>query len=141
LIIFQSLINNLSFHLLTFNFFFLLISSKKESRDSKRRRCCRCGAGIEKTALHSDTPGFPLRTEPTILHDLRGFDRLELPRNDSRIYQSSLSFVQSWRANCDIQILLYNSDPKCPNPEDIGRVTDYIIAYACKGNETIVQEK
>ena len=75
------------------------------------------------------------------MHDLRGFDRLELPRNDSKTYQTSLSFVQSWRANCDIQILLYDSDPKCPNPEDIGRVTNYIVSYACKGNETIIQEK
>jgi hypothetical protein len=72
---------------------------------------------------------------------LRGFDRLELPRNNQRTVQSSLCFVQSWRANCDIQILLYDSDPKCPNPEDIGRVTDYIVAHACKGNETIVQER
>ena len=120
---------------------FFVISSKKEDRNSRRRRCCRCGAGIEKTAFHADTPGFPLRTEPAILHDLRGFDRLELPRNNNRTVQSSLSFVQSWRANCDIQVLLYDSDPKCPNPEDIGRVTDYIVAYACKGNETIVQEK
>ena len=119
----------------------LLLSSKQESKDSKRRRCCRCGAGIEKTAFQADTPGFPLRTEPEILRDLRGFDRLELPRNNQRTVQSSLSFVQSWRANCDIQILLYDSDPKCPNPEDIGRVTDYIVAYACKGNETIVQER
>lgn len=121
--------------------FLLLLSSKQESKDLKRRRCCRCGAGIEKTAFQADTPGFPLRTEPDILRDLRGFDRLELPRNNQRTVQSSLSFVQSWRANCDIQILLYDSDPKCPNPEDIGRVTDYIVAYACKGNETIVQEK
>jgi hypothetical protein len=119
----------------------LVLSSKQESKDSKRRRCCRCGAGIEKTAFHADTPGFPLRTEPEILRDLRGFDRLELPRNNQRIVQSSLCFVQSWRANCDIQILLYDSDPKCPNPEDIGQVIDYIVAYACKGNETIVQER
>ena len=120
---------------------FFIISSEDETRDSKRRRCCRCGAGIEKTAFQSDTPGFPLRTEPAILHDLRGFDRLELPRNNERTYQTSLSLVQSWRANCDIQLLLYDSDPQCPNPEDIGRVTDYIVAYTCKGNETITQEK
>jgi hypothetical protein len=119
----------------------LVLSSKEESKALKRRRCCRCGAGIEKTAFKADTPGFPLRTEPQILRDLRVFDRLELPRNDQRTVQSSLAFVQSWRANCDIQILLYDSDPKCPNPEDIGRVTDYIVAYACKGNETIAQER
>jgi hypothetical protein len=67
----------------------LVLSSKQESKDSKRRRCCRCGAGAEKTAFHADTPGFPLRTEPEILRDLRGFDRLELPRNNQRTVQSS----------------------------------------------------
>ena len=25
-----------------------------------------------------------------------------------------------------------------PNPDEIARVTDYIVAYACKGNESIV---
>lgn len=28
-----------------------------------------------------------------------------------------------------------------PNPDEIARVTDYIVAYACKGNETIVEER
>jgi hypothetical protein len=119
----------------------LVLSSKQESKDSKRRRCCRCGAGTEKTAFHADAPGFPLRTEPEILRDLRGFDRLELPRNNQRTVQSSLCFVQSWRANCDIQTLLCDSDPKCPKPEDIGGVADCIVAHACKGNEKIAQER
>jgi hypothetical protein len=48
--------------------------------------------------------------------------------------------VQGWRANCDIQLLLYECDPLHPNPDEIARVTDYIVAYACKGNETIVEE-
>jgi hypothetical protein len=119
----------------------LVLSSKQESEDSERRRCCRCGAGAEKTAFHADAPAFPLRTEPEIMRDLRGFDRSELPRNDQRIVQSSLCFVQSWRANCDIQMPLRDSDPKCLNPEDIGRVADCIVACACKGNETIAQER
>jgi hypothetical protein len=38
-------------------------------------------------------------------------------------------------------MLLCDSDPKCPNPEDIGRVADHIVAHACKGNETIAQER
>ena len=88
-----------------------------------------------------DTPGFPLRTEPKLVHDLRGFDRLELPRNHRRIVATSRWLVQGWRANCDIQILLYECDPLHPSPEEIARVTDYIVAYACKGNETIVEEK
>src|SRR5687767_3359294 len=88
-----------------------------------------------------DTPGFPLRTEPKMVCDLRGFDRLELPRDNDRVVASSRWLIQEWRANCDIQVLLYECDPLHPNPDEIARVTDYIVAYACKGNETIVEEK
>ena len=88
-----------------------------------------------------DTPGFPLRTEPKLVHDLRGFDRLELPRNHRKIVPTSRWLVQGWRANCDLQVLLYECDPKHPSPCEIARVTDYIVAYDCKGNETIVEEK
>lgn len=74
------------------------------------------------------------------MRDLRGFDRLELPRNNRNIIATSKWLVQGWRANCDIQVLLYECDPINPNPDEIARVTDYIVAYACKGNETIVEE-
>src|SRR5687767_5170697 len=88
-----------------------------------------------------DTPGFPLRVEPKLVRDLRGFDRSEVPQNDRRIIASSRWLLQGWRANCDIQLLLYECDPLHPNPEEVARVTDYIVAYACKGNETILEEK
>ena len=108
---------------------------------SKKRRVCRCGAGVEETPNMCDTPGFPIRIEPKLVRDLRGFDRLDLPRNHRRIVASSRWLLQGWRANCDIQVLLYECDPLHPNPDEIARVTDYIVAYACKGNETIVEEK
>ena len=101
---------------------------------------CRSGAGIEQTPNMCDTPGFPLRIEPKLVRDLRGFDRLELPRNNRRIITTSKPLVQSWRANCDIQILLYEGNPAHPSPEEIARVTDYIVAYACKGNESLIEE-
>src|SRR5687768_16007625 len=88
-----------------------------------------------------DTPGFPLRAEPKLVQDLRGFDRLELPRNHRSIVASSKWLLQGWRANCDIQILLYECDPLHPNPDEIARVTDYIVAYACKGNKNIGEER
>ena len=37
--------------------------------------------------------------------------------------------------------MLYDSNPSNPDAEDIVRVTDYIVAYACKGTETIKEEK
>ena len=107
---------------------------------SKRRKVCRCGAGVEDTPNMCDTPGFPLRTEPKLVRDLRGFDRLELPRNNRRIVTTSKPLVQAWRANCDAQLLLYQGNPAHPSPDEIARVTDYIVAYACKGNETLLEE-
>ena len=40
-----------------------------------------------------------------------------------------------------MQILIYNSDPEYPDASDIAKATDYIVAYACKGVETIQEEK
>ena len=48
--------------------------------------------------------------------------------------------VQGWRANCDIQVLLYECNLLHSHPDEIVRVTDYIVAYTCKGNETTVEE-
>ena len=120
--------------------FFCYNSEKSENRESKRRKVCRSGAGVEETPNMCNTPGFPLRIEPKLVRDLRGFDRLELPRNNRRIVTTSKPLVQSWRANCDIQILLYEGNSAHPIPEEIGRVTDYIVAYACKGNESLIEE-
>ena len=66
---------------------------------------------------------------------------MELPRNNKRLTQSSTFLVQSWRANCDVQILLYETDPLHPDPSEIAKATDYIVAYACKGVETLHQER
>lgn len=49
--------------------------------------------------------------------------------------------LQSWRGNCDVQLLIYNCDPKHPNMSEIARVTDYVVAYACKGNVTMKEER
>jgi hypothetical protein len=107
-----------------------------EEEDNKRRRVCRFGAGVEQTPNACDTPGFTPRENPEILRDVRGFDRLEMPRKHRRITQTSAFMLQSWRANCDLQIFLYASDPLLPDLDEVAAVTDYIVSYACKGNET-----
>ena len=111
-----------------FSIFYCLYSDKAKNKESKKRKVCRCGAGVEDTPNMCDTPGFPLRAEPKLVHDLQGFDRLELPQNHRRIVATSKWLVQGWRANCDIQVLLYDCDPFHPNPDEIARVTDYIVA-------------
>lgn len=110
-------------------------NQESEDKESQKRKVCRCGIGVEETPNRYDTPGFPLAVVPKLVHDLRGVDRLELPRNNRRIVATSRWLVQGWRANCDIQPLLYECDPLLPNPDEIARVTVYIVAYACKGNE------
>ena len=82
-----------------------------------------------KTPNMYDTPGFPMTTVPKLVHELQGFDRLELPRNHRRVVASSKWLLQGWRANCDLQPLLYAGDPFYPSPDEIARVTDYIVAY------------
>jgi hypothetical protein len=109
--------------------------------NEKGKRNCRCGAGDEATPGKGNTPGFILRDNPRIVRDKRGFDRIELKRNNNRLVQSSLDLCQSWRGNCDFQILLYESDPYNPEPAEIARVTDYVVAYACKGNHSLAAEK
>ena len=49
--------------------------------------------------------------------------------------------MTSWRANCDVQLLLYNCDPDKPVPSEIARVTDYCVAYCSKGNVALQEEK
>ena len=119
----------------------LFLSAQGESTQSKKRKICKAGAGVEHHASKNNTPGFPKRLRATISSDIRGFKRLDLPRNHRRITQTSLLLSQTWRANCDIQILLYDTDPLNPDPAEVARATDYIVAYACKGVETLQEEK
>jgi len=55
--------------------------------------------------------------------------------------QTSMYCLQSWRGNCDIQLLIYETDPCNPDPAEIAKVTDYVVGYACKGNATLSVEK
>lgn len=88
-----------------------------------------------------DTPGYPLIETPEVKVDHRGILRFYMPRNHNRVNQTSLDLLQSWRGNCDVQFLIYESNPKEPSATDIGKVTDYIVGYACKGNKTLKEER
>jgi hypothetical protein len=115
--------------------------SKSKKRKRSEKRVCRAGAGEEETAGVGDTPDFVLQSEPVIVSDPRGYNQIELSRNHKCVVQSSLDLCQSWRGKCDFQILLYESDPFSSDPFEIARVTDYVVAYVCKGNSTLTEEK
>ena len=55
--------------------------------------------------------------------------------------QTSLSLLQSWRANCDIKLLLYDSDPDDFDVRELLQVMNYVVSYACTGNQTLEEEK
>jgi hypothetical protein len=73
--------------------------------------------------------------------DVHGFNRLELLRKNRRAVQSSLHLLQGWRANCDVQVTLYDSNPTNPNCEELGKVTDHVVPYACEGDNSLQGEK
>jgi len=37
--------------------------------------------------------------------------------------------------------LIYDADPAPPDPSEISRVTDYVVAYASKGNARLALEQ
>jgi hypothetical protein len=104
----------------------------KKRKDGKRY--CRSGCGKEVSEGSAITPGFKLLHKACISREMNGTYKLNLKRNSSRMVQSSLFLTPLWRANNDVQLLLYDSDPTNPDLIEIGKVTDYIISYACKGN-------
>lgn len=105
-----------------------------------RNRVCKCGAGKERTPQMCDTPGFPLQASASIVRERQRCQKLRMPRNHTRINQTSTCLLQSWRANCDIQILIYDSSPHNFDLREVSKVTDYVVAYSCKGNATLREE-
>ena len=104
-------------------------------KKEERRRLCRNGCGAEHTPNGKDTPGFMQYDFDTIeVERARGLKFLRLKRNERRMKQTSTSMLQSWRANCDVSLIVYDTDPVKLNPNDIARVAGYIVSYTTKGN-------
>ena len=103
------------------------------------RRECRAGAGVEADPGECNTEGFKERDRPTI-DIVRKSKKLLLKRNHPRMNQVSKDMLSSWRGNCDIQILVCDSNPSNPDVKEISRVTDYVVGYTCKGGTTLQEE-
>lgn len=104
-------------------------------------RECRSGAGTETIPNSCETTGFDLRTHPYVGYDKKNTLRLYMPRNHKRVVQTSADLLHMWRGNCDVQILIYKNSSKTHfDPEDIARVTDYVVGYSCKGAKTLKEE-
>jgi hypothetical protein len=58
-----------------------------------------------------------------------------------RVVQHSRMLLRSWRANRDIKLLIYYSDPSCPDISKIEDVCQYVVAYIGKHHNTTQSEK
>jgi hypothetical protein len=93
-----------------------------------------------------DAPGFKNIEKAIIQKEVQGYKRFHLPRKRPKfgrynIIPSSATLCYGWRANCDVKILLYASNPELPLAKEIAEVTNYVVAYASKGIETVEAEK
>jgi hypothetical protein len=104
------------------------------------QRYCRAGCGKEMTEGECNTPGFKHTSNSNITRELNGTYKLCLKRNSSRMVQTSTYLLSVWRANCDLQLLLYQSDPRNPDLVEISAVTEYVVSYACKAHSKTTQE-
>ena len=74
--------------------------------------------------------------------DHKGVERLALPRTHSkRVMQHSKFLLQGWRANADLEILIYRSNPSMPDMSEIDNVCQYVMSYVGKRYQTTKAEK
>ena len=113
-----------------------------ENHKDPKHRVCRFGFGSEENPNKGDTPGKPNITRATIEKDHKGVEHFYLPRlNSVRVVQHSKALIQTWRANADIQLLIYRSNPSIPDVSEIEAVSRYCVAYAGKRYQTTKTEK
>ena len=113
-------------------------------RENKKNtpRVCRVGFGDEMNYNAQDTPGMDLTDKSVIIKDKKGIKQFRMKRTHSkRVVQHSRTLLKGWRANCDVKLLLYYSNPKLPDIGEIEDVCKYVVAYTGKRNQTSRQEK
>ena len=93
--------------------------SKNKNEEGKNVKACRFGAGPELTPGMCDTPGFDLTQEDQIVCRGNEFENLLLTRNHRRVNQPSTYALCSWRANCGVKIIIYNTDPDFPDTKSL----------------------
>jgi hypothetical protein len=53
-----------------------------------------------------------------------------------RVVQHSRTLLRGWRANCDIKLLFYYSNPNCPDISEIDDVFKFVVSYMGKRHKT-----
>ena len=113
-----------------------------ETNKNNGPRTCRVQFGKESQFGYQDTPGMELRDTSAIVRDSRGFCQFRMKRTKSRrVVQHSRTLLRSWRANCDVKLLIYFSNPHLPDIGEIEEVCQYVVAYTGKRHKTTQDEK
>ncbi len=100
-------------------------------------RTCRVHFGTEPQYGKQDTQGLPRTKGSKIFINRKGIlhFRMNRPKSD-RVVQHSRTLLRGWRANCNIKLLLYYSNPNCPDISEIEDVSRYVVSYTGKRDNT-----
>ena len=113
-----------------------------QSNKTNAPRTCRVHYGTESAFGKMDTKGLPHMPKSKIITDNKGISHFRMTRTQSvRVVQHSRTLLRGWRANSDIKLLLYYSDPSCPDISEIEDVCRYVVAYTGKRHNTTQSEK
>jgi hypothetical protein len=100
-------------------------------------RTCRVHFGTETKYGKQDTQGLPRTTRSKIFINRKGILHFRMRRTKSvRVVQHSRTLLWGWRVNCDIKLLLYYSNPNCPDISEIEDVSRYVVSYTGKRHNT-----
>ena len=92
-------------------------------------RTCRVKFGDEEHFSQQDVPGMSLREEFGLENDKKGIYHFRMKwTHFKRSVQYSRTLLKGWRANCDIKLLLYFSNPDLPDVGEIEDICKYVVA-------------
>jgi hypothetical protein len=105
-------------------------------------RTCKSHYGTESEFGKLDTLGIDLIENAQVEINRKGISHFRMRRTYSvHLVQHSKSLLKAWRANCDIKLLLYYSNPTPPDISEIEDVCKYVVAYTGKRHNTSQEEK
>ncbi len=104
-----------------------------QSNKANAQGTCQVHFGIESAFGKMDTQGLPGMPRSRIITDKKGISHFQMTCTELvRVVQHSRILLRRWRANSDIKLLLYYSDPSCPDISKIEDVCQYVVAYTGK---------
>ncbi len=93
--------------------------------------------GTETKYRKQDMQGLPRTKRSKIFINRKDILLFRMKRTKSvKVAQHSRTLLRGWRANCDIELLLYYSNPNCPDISVIEDVSRCVVSYMGKRHNT-----